>query len=398
MKVALVCETAPCPANSGSRLRILHLLLPLVDRHEITLIFRANDTAEVEATRAELEPRGVKVVPVLDPMQVKSGPAFYAQLGLNLFSSLPYSIVSHNSPGVRAAIAEVARQGIDVWHLEWISYADAVRTIPGAKLVITAHDVVSCIWERRYNTAPPGLKRWYIHQQWKKFRAYESAVYSSVDVAITVTQEDVQRLRQLSNPPRIEVVDNGVDFASYAAIERQPQQRTIIYIGALDSQANQDAAVALLEEVFPAVREKYPDSKLQLIGRGPPDWLTRQCQSVPGAEMHANVPDVKPYLARASVLAVSLRVGGGSRLKILEALAAGVPVVSTRVGAEGLHVADDRELLLVDQPRELVSAVEQVWEDPTGAQRRVEAGRELARDRYDWKSLALKQEQVWLSV
>ncbi len=398
MKVAVVSETACCPATSGARLRILHLLRPLTSRHEITYIFRAASQAEIDATRTELEPRGVRLVPVLDPPVTKKGLGFYARLALNTFSPLPYTVASHDSPEVRAAIRQVARQGIDLWQLEWIAYADAVRAIPGAKLLVTAHDVVSSIWQRHCETTTNALKRWYVRRQWKKVEAFERRVYSCVDAAVAVSAEDAQRLRTMYGAPRVEVVDNGVDFAAHAAIERRPEPRTLLYVGALDSRPNQDAAASLLGDVFPRLRRVYPDVRLLLVGRSPPAWLTRRCQETAGVELHADVPDVRPFLARASVLAVSLRVGGGSRLKILEAFAAGVPVVSTRVGAEGLHVQDGRELLLVDRPTDLVGAIERVWADPVGAAARVEAGRALARSRYDWESLARRLETVWQSI
>lgn len=398
MKVALVSETACCPATSGARLRILHLLLPLAGRHDITLIYRAATQVEIDATRAELEPRGVRLVPVLDPVPAKKGVGFYARLAANVFSSRPYNVASHDSPGVRDAIRRVAADGIDLWQLEWIAYADAVRAASKAPLLVTAHDVVSTIWQRHHETARGVLKRWYVGQQWKKVEAFERRVYADVDCAIAVSDDDARRLRAMYGARRVEVVDNGVDFAAHAAIERRPEARTVLYVGALDSRPNQDAAVALLDDVLPTLRKAYSDARLQLVGRGPPDWLTHRCQRTPGVELHADVPDVKPFLARASVLAVALRVGGGSRLKILEAFAAGLPVVSTRVGAEGLHVADGRELLLAEGPRDLVPAIERVWDDPAGADARAVAGRELARDRYDWGSLAGRLERVWISV
>lgn len=395
MKVAIVSETAPCPPTSGARLRILHLMLPLAQRHEITLIYRAASAEEIEATRAKLEPAGVKLVPVLDPPAQKKGLSFYAKLAWNVLSALPYNVASHNSPGIREAMTRVAAQGIDLWQLEWIAYADAVRAIPGAKLLVTAHDVVSCIWQRHHETARGLLKRWYIRQQWQKVEAFERRVYADADLALAVSEEDATRLRQMYGARRVEVVDNGVDFAAHAAIERRPEPKTVLYLGALDSRPNQDAATVLLDEVFPALRARHPEARLLLVGRAPPEWLARRCEGQQGVELHGSVPDVKPFLARSSVLAVALRVGGGSRLKILEAFAAGLPVVSTQVGAEGLHLTGDRELIRVEHPPQMVRAIEQAWEETDQTQARVAAGRELARRRYDWDSLARRLEIVW---
>jgi glycosyltransferase involved in cell wall biosynthesis len=398
VKVVLVSETAVCPANSGARLRILHLMRPLASRHQITFLFRASTQEEIDLSRAELEPLGVRLVPILNPPAQKRGIAFYARLALNVFSSQPYTVASHNSPGVRAAIARLATEGVDLWQVEWIAYADAVRAIPGAKLIVTAHNVESIIWQRMTETTPGWLTRWYIRQQWKKVEACERKVYSTVDAAIACTEEDATRLRTMYGAKRVEVVDNGVDVASHENLPRTPEPHTVLYVGSLDSRPNQDAAVALLREVLPPLRVKHPDARLLLVGRAPPPWLTQECQRTPGAELHADVPDVRPFLSRSSVQAVALRVGGGSRLKILEAFAAGLPVVSTRVGAEGIHATDGRELLLVDHPGELVAAIDRLWADPEATQQRADAAKHLARERYDWSFLAGKLEQVWTSV
>lgn len=398
MKVVIVSETSVCPANSGARLRILHLLKPLAGRHQITLLYRASTQAEIDATRAELEPCGVRLVPVLDPPVEKKGLGFYARLALNVFSRRPYTVTSHDSPGVRAAIAQLAKEGVDLWQVEWMAYADAVRAVPGAKLIMTAHNVESIIWQRLTETARGVFKRWYLRQQWKKVEACERRVYSDVDAAVACTEEDAARLRSMYGTRRVEVVDNGVDVPTHATLPRTPEPGSVLYIGSLDSRANQDAAVALLREVLPPLRQRHPDARLLLVGRAPPVWLTQECQRTPGAELYADVPDVRPFLSRSSVQAVALRVGGGSRLKILEAFAAGLPVVSTRVGAEGILAEDGRELLLVGQPPELVGAIERAWADPVGTERRADAARVLARERYDWEYLAGKLERVWQSV
>jgi glycosyltransferase involved in cell wall biosynthesis len=151
----------------------------------------------------------------------------------------------------------------------------------------------------------------------------------------------------------------------------------------------------LLENVFPIVRAAEPSASLCIVGRNPPEWLRRRIATAPGVELHANVPDVRPFLAECSMLVVPLRIGGGSRLKILEALASGTPVVSTRIGAEGLRLEAGEDLTVVEDIDDLQKELITVIRQPDVIQAQAERGREKVLEHYDWDRLAQQLEQVW---
>ncbi len=146
------------------------------------------------------------------------------------------------------------------------------------------------------------------------------------------------------------------------------------------------------------MRAEVPHATAVLVGRRPPEWLRELAAATPGAELHADVPDVRPFLARCGFLTVPLRIGGGSRLKILEALAAGTPVVSTRVGAEGLELAPARDLLVADTPDEMVAATLAAIRGPEELQDTAESGRRQVLAHYSWDLLAERLDGVWNSV
>src|SRR5262249_22335061 len=148
--------------------------------------------------------------------------------------------------------------------------------------------------------------------------------------------------------------------------------------------------------VFPAVRTAEPDARLVIVGRNPPDWLRRQAALTPHAELHADVADVRPFLHECGVLAVPLRIGGGSRLQVLQALACNTPVVATRVGAEGLCLEAGRHLTVVERPEEMVDALVRAVRDPAPGLAQAERGRQVVLERYDWDVLADRLEEVWL--
>jgi glycosyltransferase involved in cell wall biosynthesis len=264
--------------------------------------------------------------------------------------------------------------------------------------LVIAHNVESLIWQRYHETEPNPVKRWYIGQQWHKFLRFEQKACSEADCTVAVSVEDARRLGADFGARRVAVVDNGVD-SSYFQPGRGPRQPgNILFLGSLDWRPNLDAVAQLLDRVLPAVRAEEPGATLCLVGRNPPEWLGQKVRGLSGVELHGNVADVRPYLARAALLAVPLRIGGGSRLKILEALAAAVPVVSTQIGAEGLSLEPGRHLTVVPRVEEMAGAILDCLRAPAVAAEQANCGRRVVLDRYDWSALADKLEQVWLAL
>jgi glycosyltransferase involved in cell wall biosynthesis len=151
----------------------------------------------------------------------------------------------------------------------------------------------------------------------------------------------------------------------------------------------------LLDDLFPRVKAAEPQATLAIVGRKPPDWLRQAANACHGAELHADVPDVRPFLHQAGVLAVPLRIGGGSRLKILEALAAGLPVVTTTVGVEGLRLVRDEHVTVADGNEAFTAALIQALREPADIQQQANRGRDRVLAEYDWGRLAELLDQVW---
>ncbi len=175
-------------------------------------------------------------------------------------------------------------------------------------------------------------------------------------------------------------------------------ERTILFLGSLDWRPNLDAVQLLLNEVFPGILRHEPRARLLIVGRNPPAHLEHRLRRTKGVEHHANVRDVRPYLAESGVMAVPLRIGGGSRLKILEALAMGLPVVSTPVGAEGLNLEAGRHLTIAESMADFTAALLWTMRNPATARAMAQSGRQFVTERYDWSPLADKLERVWLST
>ena len=400
---AVIVSEEPCyPPNAGNRIRALNLMLRMARRHRITYVCRDQGHGrDADETQLFLQGYGIETIIVHDPIQAKKGPLFYLRLAGNLLSGEPYSVKLHNSPRMHQAIRELAGStAVDLWQFEWLPYLGALHGLRGReggpiRSVVMAYDVIALVWQRYHEIETQLLKRWYIRQQWRKFQAFERRIYHQATRVVAVSDEDASLIHRLYDVPNVAVVDNGVDNVHFQAIQAERNPKQLLFLGALEYRPNQDSARLLLDQLFPAVQARHPDARLVIVGRNPPEWLRQRVAGQSGVELHANVPDVRPYLASSGLLAVPLRVGGGSRIKILEALAAGLPVVSTAVGAEGLHLTAGRDLVVVQQAEEMAGALIQALDDPAALQRTGEQGRQVVQQRYDWSVLGEKLEQVW---
>lgn len=397
MDVTIVDADISYPPTSGKRLRTLNLMLPLAKRHRITYIGRDSTPSESGKAVEFLGDHGIRAILVDEPIARKRGPEFYLRLAGNMLSPLPYSAASHATPGMRAAVAaHRASNPVDLMQIEWVGY-DYCRDGLDVPAVLQAHNVESLIWRRYAETEPSRLKRTYIRDQYRKFVAFERRVFAGMDRVVAVSETDAQLAREMYGATNIAVVDNGVDVDYFAAVPRHAPSESpaILFLGALDWRPNADAVDQLLGAVFPLIRARRPDATLMIVGRRPSPALVERAAATPGVELHADVPDVRPYMSNSAVMTVPLRIGGGSRLKILEALAARLPVVSTAVGAEGLELADGTHLTIADDAEAMAAALIAAIDRPEAANAQAEAGRAAVSARYGWPMLADRLEQVW---
>lgn len=396
MRVVIVDGDVSYPATSGKRLRTLNLMLRLADRHAITYVGRcARGSVEDRQAPAFLRDHGIEPVLVYDPIAKKSGPLFYLRLARNLLSALPYSVASHHSAALAHALGDIAgKQEVDVWQFEWPPYLRMLAPhIAGPRLVI-AHNVDTLIWERFHQNERHPCKRWFMRGQWRKFERCERRLFQEADRVVAVSPDDAALIRGRFGQPRVDVVDNGIDRAFFEAVQGRREPRRILFLGALDWRPNLDAVDLLLDRIFPDVRAEQSDAILQIVGRNPPAHLVQRIARHPGVELHANVADVRPYLAEASVMTVPLRIGGGSRLKILEALASGLPVVSTKVGAEGLALMPEEHYTQAEE-QDMAAALVRGLCEPDRMRGQAQRGRRVVLEHYDWDVLANKLEQTW---
>ena len=246
---------------------------------------------------------------------------------------------------------------------------------------------------RRYSETAAGFgRRLYARRTARLLENAEARLLAGCDAHSVASARERDRLSERAPGAQISVVENGVDVAFHSDEEigrEDGPRQDLLFVGSMDYHANIDAAVRFATDIWPLVRERLPELRFVIVGRSPAPAVQALAKQ-PGVAVTGTVDDVRPYYRRAIAEVVPLRVGSGTRLKILEAMAAGVPVISTRLGAEGLEVADGRDILLAETPTEMLAAIQTLAGSGERRQSMAAAGRELVRARYDWGILGAK--------
>ena len=379
------------PVDKGGRIRTYQMLKALRREHRVTYLALDDGTAAADAReRAEEYCDDLVVVPHRTRPKFSAG--FYAELSAGLASPLPYFVRKYRSEGMRREIGRRASvENFDVLVCDFLQPSVNVPEGLAIPSVLFQHNVEAMIWRRHYEVQTHPLKKLYLRGQWRKAFAYERAACRRFDRVVAVSREDADVMRREYGVEQVSDVPTGVDtefFRPSGAAGREP--RGLVFTGSMDWLPNEDAIQFFTREVLPRVRASLPDVTLTVVGRNPYPSLVELGRRDAGVRVTGRVEDVRPYMERAAAYVVPIRVGGGTRLKIYEAMAMGMPIVSTTVGAEGLPVKDGEELLLADSPEEFAAAVVRVLTD--GGLARSLGGRaaETVRARYGWGAAAAR--------
>jgi glycosyltransferase involved in cell wall biosynthesis len=340
----------------------------------------------VDALREQI---GVEVVPWNRP---SSGSKRAAQL-MSLVSPRPYACSAVQTGTLLRALEKLcSEQAFDVIQLE-SSVLCGLGLPDGTPVLLDEHNIEYEVFKRVWESERSPLRRFFNRLEYKRFRRHEQRWWGRVDaIALTSDREEpVVRERAPGTP--VGVVPNGVDLEYFRPRDERPNPDTVVFNGVLDYRPNLDAAHHLVDEVWPLVLRRRPQARLLIVGRG--DEAERERLRRPGVEPTGEVPDIRPYLAGASVVIVPIRMGGGTRLKVVEALSMAKPMVSTTLGCEGVNVRHGEHLLVADGAEEFADAVTQLLEDPWLAAELGRAGRRRMEEEYSWELAGERLERLY---
>lgn len=374
------------PLDSGGRLRSFHILSQLALRHRITFLTTHEPGDDVNALRAHLPPN-VEVLSVPYSIPKRGSVRFVLLLLQSWFSRHPIDVFKFRVPALSRRISRTLEEkNTDVCVADFLSATPNVSLSGSVPVVFFAHNVEHMIWER-LSRIVPGFLRPFLNLEWRKMRRYEAKICRQSTATITVSDVDRQRLASIVAEANLSTVPTGVDTAYFTPSDEEELPFEMVFTGSMDWHPNEDAMLHFLDTILPRIRRNIPGASLTVVGRNPTVRL-RTRASEAGVHVTGTVDDVRPYIAKAAVYVVPLRIGGGTRLKIFEALAMGKAVVSTAVGAEGLPIIHGEHILQVDEPDQFAHAVLSLMKD-TGRRRAVgAAGRHLVETRYSWSQVA----------
>lgn len=391
MNVLIIDEEIPWPLNTGKKIRTYNLVQRLQKEHAITYLCYGDSESVLP------DCPNVTLITLPSSVLEQKGVRFYCALAFNLCSPKPYIVDRHYSHAMaEKAQSLIASSSFDLVHCEWTPYTENIRSLFGRlPAVLSAHNVEAQIWERYFLAETNLFKKGYIWLQWQKLLRYEATAAQQYTTVTTVSVPDREIFVMQYGCKNVAVVPNGVDEQYFTPQQTQIQPGSMVFTGSMDWRPNQDGAKYCIEEIFPLIKQRIPTATFTVVGRKPPQWLISMAERVEGVTVTGTVDDVRPYIASSALYVVPLRVGGGSRLKILEAMGMSKTVLSTTVGAEGLDVVDGKQILLRDTPQDFADAACVVLNDPAGFFKLEKAGRALILESYTWDAIARGMDDVW---
>jgi sugar transferase (PEP-CTERM/EpsH1 system associated) len=402
MRILFLTPQAPYPPQKGTALRNWGLISGLSSRHRLGLLSFLSP-----GQKAQLAP---PLATACERVETVHHPARTRRDRLRdmLTTRRPDMALRLASEVYAQRLADwLARESFEIVQIEGIEmapYLDVIEAMrPRPFMVFDDHNCEYLLQQRTFLTDLRAPARWpgaaYSFVQWQRLRRYEAQVCHRADRVLAVSEADAAALQKLSPGLDVTVIPNGIDTQTYTPMlsHSQTAGATLVFTGTMDFRPNVDAVLWFARQVLPLIREETPEARFIVVGQRPHRRLN-SLRDDPAVTLTGWVEDTRPYISEAAVYVAPLRMGGGTRLKLLEAMAMEKPVVATRLGAEGYPVMDGRELLLADTPADFAAAVLSLLHT---SERRTELGqtaRTFVERRYDWQIIVPQVEAVYESL
>ncbi len=392
MNVLLLTQVLPYPPDSGPKVKTWHVIRYLAQHHDLTLVsfIRGDQTHSVRVL--EKHCRGVYTIPI---RRGRLRDAAY--LLKSLASGEPFLMVRDDRAPMRRLVDRLSSESrFDIVHADQLNMAQYARRVKGARKILDAHNALWLLYQRLWQTMPPGMQKTLLERDWRLIKRYEGQVCREFDGVLAVSSEDRAALEGAAGRQiHVQVVPIAIDTGEIQPVERQAGTDHILHMGTRYWPPNVDGVLWFLREILPLVRASRPDVVFDIVGANPPPEIQAYAQSDPRICIAGYVEDPLPYLRQAGAVVVPLRAGGGMRVKILNALAQALPVVSTTLGSEGIAVESGKHLLIADSPQEFAHAVLRLLDNRQLADELGRNGRQQMVAHYDYRATGLLIDEVY---
>lgn len=399
MRILWLSHFLPYPPTGGALQRTHHLLREMARRHEVHLV--ALNQRSILQTRTAI----AEAVECLSQMcarvhafSMEWDRSRWRRLMIragSFFTAVPYETNWLACRQLQQWLdRHAAAGGFDIVHVDSIGLMRFAAAFRGTPVALTHHNIESQLVRRRAGREGHPLQRLYLRREATKLEAWERRLCPAVAVNITVSALDQDRLKQVVGSVRAAIVENGVDADYFhPGVSGHCEREGLIFAGSLGWFANRDAIRYFLEDIWPALRSDDPRRTMTFVGRDPPPELLSFKD--PHVTVTGPVPDVRPYLDAAAIYVCPIRDGGGTRLKVLDALAMGKPVVATSLSVEGLELVPEVHFLQAEEPQEFVAQIRRLEGDSELRRRLKAAGRAITEQRYSWEVIAQKLDRAY---
>ncbi len=392
MKILFLQKRILFPTDTGGKIRTLNVVRHLAGWHEVTYL--CNEQEEDQGYLESMRAIGVRLETTPWREVPRGSAGFYRDLALNLCSRYPFNVNKDFDPVLRnRALQLLEEEHYDLVVCDFVQMARNAIDLPGPPKVLFQHNVEAEIFRRHSEHDRGWLRRCYMGLQWRKMRRFEGAAGRRFDTVIAVSDHDREIFERDYGWTHVETIDTAVDVEHFSPNGKPENPNHVVFVGSMDWLANQDAVTDFARRTWPLLKAQVPTAVLQVVGRNPPPSITSLAKHE-DIEVTGTVPDVRPYLNEAGTVIVPLRIGGGTRLKIFEAMAMQKAVVSTTVGAEGLPVTSGRDIVIADSPQELADSIAKVLTDEPWRHQIAAAARRLVCERYSAETVARQFEAI----
>lgn len=398
MRVLILSPYLPFPPHFGGASRIYNLIKQLSNEHSITLLTLVDEEGREEHVK-EMFNFCESVIPVQSHNTLQSIGMRRKRIRqlMTTFSLTCYQYKSFFYPEMQQQIYRtLSQKPFDIVQVEFaqMGYYDMPTD---AGLILDEHNIEHDILKRTFKSETDPVRKLFNLFEYIKFRRDEIKLCRKFDACVTTSDRDARVLGRLLPQMPITVVPNGVDTSYFKPTKREKEEDfTLVFTGTIRYYPNTEGLTFFLQKVFPLIREKAPAARLFIVGSDPPEEIKKF--SSDNVIVTGFVPDVRPYLERATAVIVPLRIGGGTRLKVLEALSMEKPMVATAVGCEGIEITNNENILVADEPEAFARAVLDLFERSALRRRLATAGRTLVEQRYDWARSAERLSSVYLDI
>ena len=406
MKILFLAPRLPYPADTGGKIRTLNILKQLAKKAQIHLVCFSFEPQDHEFSET-FKKMGIKV-----SLVTMQEPNFLIKSTELLLNAMPYSMSKYFSVSMKTFLSSLKEKesfdALHADHLHMTYYRDGFNDLP---CVVDEHNVEYMILKRCAQIEHNYRKKIIFLDQSQKMKSYEARQIGKFTRYLAVSEDDKNILERLiQGKIKGEVIPNGVDTEFFKTIDDRPETidqesksqvsslESLVFTGSLDWLPNEDAVLFFCKEILPLIWRSNPEAKFYVVGKGATQKLLELSQQDKRIVMTGRVDDVRPFIAKSQVFVVPIRVGGGTRLKILEAMAMEKAVVSTTVGAEGIQHTKGKDILLADEPQDFADKVVSLLNNPSKRQEMGEAGRELVCRLYDWNIIGERLNAIYREI